>query len=68
LGGAGVGFLTTLGVGIGVRFFCPTPTPEAQLDRFTDHTPKVGNPYLNDTMSMKLFLKQIILAAYHDFH
>ena len=30
LGGVGVGFLTTLGVGVG--FFCPTP--DVQLDNF----------------------------------
>jgi len=28
----GVGFLTTLGVGVG--FFCPTPTPKVQWDHF----------------------------------
>jgi len=28
----GVGFLATLGVGVG--FFCPTPTPNVQLDHF----------------------------------
>ena len=28
----GVGFLTTLGVG--VRYFCPTLTPDVQLDIF----------------------------------
>ena len=37
LGGAGVGFLTTLGVGVG--FFCPSPTPDVQLDHFLHHTP-----------------------------
>jgi len=35
----GVRFLTTLGVGVG--FFCPTPTPNAQLDHFLHHTPKL---------------------------
>ena len=30
----GVGFLTTLGVGVGVGFFCPKPTPDVQLDHF----------------------------------
>jgi len=34
----GVGFLTTMGVGVG--FFCPTP--EVQLDHFLHHTPKLG--------------------------
>jgi len=33
----GVGFLTTLGVGVG--FFCPTPTQEVPLDHFLRHTP-----------------------------
>jgi len=32
LSGCGVGFLTTLGVGVG--FFCLSPTPGAQLDHF----------------------------------
>jgi len=32
LGGVGVGFMTTLEVGVG--FFCPNPTPEAQLGHF----------------------------------
>jgi len=34
MGGVGVGFLTTLGVGAGVGFFCPTPTQDVQLDLF----------------------------------
>jgi len=37
LGGAGVGFLTTLGVGAG--FFCPTLTPDVPLDHFLHHSP-----------------------------
>jgi len=40
LGGDVVGFLTTLGVGIG--FFCPTP--DVQMDHFLDHTSKLGIP------------------------
>ena len=32
MGGVGVGLLTTLGVGVG--FFCPTPTPDVQLNHF----------------------------------
>ena len=40
LGGVGVGFLTTLGVGVG--YFCPTPT--VQLDHFLDYTSKLGIP------------------------
>jgi len=35
----GVGFLRTLGVGIGVAFLCPTPT--LQLNYFLHHSPKV---------------------------
>ena len=38
----GVGFLTT--VGVGVVFFCPTSTPEVQLDYFLHHTPTLGIP------------------------
>jgi len=38
----GVGFLATLGVGVG--FVCPTPTPDVQLDHFLHHTPKLGIP------------------------
>jgi len=40
LGGVGVGFLTTLGVGVG--FFCPTPN--VQLDHFLKYTLKLGIP------------------------
>jgi len=43
----GVGFLTALGVGVGVGFLRPTPTLEVQLDHFLHHTPKLGNS-LND--------------------
>jgi len=52
----GVGFLTTLGVGVG--FFRPTSTPDVQLDHFLHHTPKLGIP-----VEMVQFL-----AVYHDFH
>jgi len=41
LGGVGVGFLTALGVrvGVGDGFFYPIPTPEVQLDHiFTSHS------------------------------
>jgi len=62
----GVGFLTTLGVGVG--FFCPTPTPEIQLDHFLHHAPKLGIPVETVQFLMKLLLKQRILAVYHDFH
>jgi len=40
----GVGFLTTLGVGIRVRFFSLAPTVEVQLDHFLCNTPKLGIP------------------------
>jgi len=42
LGGVEVGFLTTLGVGVG--FFGPTPTPDVQLDHFLHYTLKMGIP------------------------
>jgi len=42
LGGVGVGFPTTLGVGVG--HFWPTPTPDVHLDYFLHHTPKLGIP------------------------
>jgi len=38
--GVGVAFLTTLGVGVG--FFCPTPTSEVHGSFFTTHS-QVGN-------------------------
>jgi len=37
----GVGILTMLGVGVG--FFCQTPTPEVQLNHL-NHTPKLDIP------------------------
>jgi len=40
LGGDGVEFLRSLGVGVG--FF--RPTPDVQLDHFLRHTPKLGIP------------------------
>jgi len=66
LGGVGVGFLTTLGAAVG--FFCPTPTPDVQLDQFLHHTPKLGIPVEMVEFLLKLLLKQIILAVHHDFH
>jgi len=53
----GVGFLTKLG--IGVRFFCPTPTPDVQLDHFLHHTSKLGSPVEMVQFLLKLLLKQI---------
>ena len=60
----GVGFLTTLGVGVG--FFCPTLI--AQLDPFSHQTPKLGILLKCYNFFLKLLLKQRILAVYHDFH
>ena len=51
----GVGFLTTLEVGVG--FFCPTPTPEVLLNHFLHHTRKLGIPVEMVQFPMKLFLK-----------
>jgi len=59
-------FLTTLGVGVG--FFCPTLTPEVQLDHFLHHTPTLGILVEMVQFLTKLLVKQIILAVYHDFH
>ena len=42
MGGVGVGFLTTtLGAVVG---FLLCPTPDAQLDHFYNHVPKLGIP------------------------
>ena len=62
----GDGFPTTLGVGVG--FFCLTPTPDVQLDHFLHHTPKLGIPVKMVQFLLKLLLKQRFLALYHDFH
>ena len=64
LGGAGVGFLTTLGVG----FFCPAPTPDVQLDHFLHHTSNLGIPVKMAQFLLKLLLKQRFLTVHHDFH
>jgi len=58
---AGVGFLTMLGAGVG--FFCPTPTPDVQLDHFLHHTPKFGIPVEMAQFRLKLVLKQISCCA-----
>ena len=47
-------------------FFCPTP--DAQLDHFLHHTPKLGSPIEMVRSLLKLLLKQRFLAVYHDFH
>ena len=59
-----VGFLTTLGVGVG--FFCSTP--EIQLHHSLHHTPKLGIPVEMVQFLLKILLKEIILAVYHDLH
>jgi len=63
LGGVGVGFLTTLGVGVG--FF---PVPDVQLDHFLHHTTKLGIPVEMVQFLLKLWLKQRLLAMHDDFH
>jgi len=57
-----VGFLTTLGVGVG--FFCPNP--DVQFDRFLNHTLKLGIPVEMIQFLLKLLLKQRFLAVHHD--
>jgi len=68
LGGVRVGFLTTLGVGVGVGFFCPTPTADIQLDYCFNHTLKLGIPAEMVQFLLKLLLKQRFLAVHHDLH
>jgi len=60
----GVGFLTTLGVGV----FCPTPSPNVQLDDFLHHAPKLGIPVVMVQFLPKLLLKPRFFAVHHDFH
>ena len=64
LGGVGVGFPTTLGVG----FFCPTPTRDVQLNHFLHHAPKLGISVEMVQFLLKLLLEQRFLAVYHGFH
>jgi len=45
--------------GSGSRIFCPTPTPDVQLDHFLHHTPKLGIPVEMVQFLLKLLLKQI---------
>ena len=43
--------------GVGVGFFCLTPTPDVQLeDQILHHTP-VGNSYWNLTISLEAFVE-----------
>ena len=58
--------ITTPGVGVGL--FWPTSTPEVQLNHFLHRSPKVGTPVEMVQFLLKLSLKQIIIAVYHDFH
>ena len=48
----------------GVGFFCPTP--DANLDNFLHHTPKLGIPVEMVQFLLKLLLNQRFLAVYHD--
>ena len=66
LGGVGVGFLATLGVGVG--HFCPTPTSDVQLYHLLHHTPKLEIPVEMVKFLLKLLLKLRFLAAHHNFH
>ena len=50
--------------GVGVGFFCPTPTPVAQLDHFLHHTPKMGIPVEMVQFLLKLLLKQSFFAVW----
>jgi len=50
------------------RIFCPTPSPDAQLDHFLHYTPKLGIPVEMVQFPLKLLLNQRFLAVYHDFH
>ena len=54
--------------GVGVGFFCPTLTPEVQLDHFLHHTHKLGIPIEMVQFLMNFLLKQIILVVYHDLY
>jgi len=47
----GVGFLTRLGIGVGI--FCPTPV--VQLDQFLHHTPKLEKPVEMAQISFETF-------------
>jgi len=58
----GIGFLTTSGVG--VEFFCRTPTPEVRLYHFLHHTLKLGIFVEMAQFLSKLLWKQKTLAVY----
>jgi len=55
-------------LGIGVGFFCPTSTPEIQLNHFLLHTPKLGITVEMVNVRIKHLLKQRILAVYQNLH
>jgi len=59
----GVGFLTVLGIGSGVGFFCPNPTPDDQVDHILHHTHKLGILFEMVQFLLKLLLKQRFLAV-----
>jgi len=48
--------------------FCPTPTPEVQLNHFLHDSTQLGIPVEMVQFYLKLLLKQRILAVAHDFH
>ena len=54
--------------GVGVGLFCPTLTPEVQLDHFLHHTSKLGAAVAMAQFLVKLLLEQRILVVYHDLH
>ena len=71
------GILKTLSVGAVVGFFIRCnlrifyPTPAVALNHFLHRTPKLGiltRDCWHGTISFETFLKQRILAVYHDFH
>ena len=66
LGRFGVGFLTTLGLGVGQKN--PTPNPDFQLTYFLHHTLKLGIPVEMLQFLLKLLLKQKSFAVHHNFH
>ena len=43
--------------------FCPTPTPDVQLDHFLHHTLKLGMPVELVQFLLKPLLKQIFLLC-----
>jgi len=62
LGGVGVGFLRTLGVGVG--FF--SPTPEVQLNNFIHCTPKLRiltRACWNGTIAFEIFIETEFLLC-----